>query len=311
MVSKTRRNQKHKRKTVKRKGGGSATETAIVPSSFCAVSPEPMPPEPLKPLFQDSAPFPKPWVNLESNILFTALVISETSVLGLRIKSLCALAGQDPYAGEIGSVLEMPHISIMNIYVPMIAKRSIHGYARSNIGFEMVAEIIAEVVKRHLIDKGNVLHSVNNSYSQFGKFVVKKFKDETMGHQKFIQTVYKPFKDDIVNSLGTLIGGEERHPIKCFPAYFPQGKAMQTFTHYTTDKTNKTSDFAISKYFEEDLSPHISLIKSEDPVERANFIQQVQAEDTRDMNQVELGSKDISSIFVSYMGKWAFIPLYV
>ena len=300
---------KRQRKTVKRKGGGSATVSALVPSSFCSVSPEPMPPEPLKPLFQDSAPFPKPWVNLDSNILFTALVISESSVLGLRIKSLSALAGQDPYAGEIGSVLEMPHISIMTVYIPMIAKRSIHGYARSDLGFAMVAEIIAEVVKKHLIDKGNVLHSENNVYSQFGKFVVKKFKDETRGHQKFVQNIYKPFKEDIVNSLGRLIGGEERSSIKCFPAYFPQGKAMQTFMHYTTDKTNKSSDFAISKYFEEDLSPHISLIKSDDPYERANFIRLVQAEDTRDMNQVELSSKDISSIFVSYMGKWASIPI--
>ena len=308
MVSKTLRKWRHRR-TVKRKGGGAPTEMALVPSSFCAISPEPMPREPLKPLFQDSAPFPKPWVNLESNILFTALVISESSVLGLRIKSLSALAGQDPYAGEIGSVLEMPHISIMNVYIPMIAKRSIHGYARSDLGFAMVAEIIAEVVKKHLIDKGNVLHSENNVYSQFGKFVVKKFKDETRGHQKFVQNIYKPFKEDIVNSLGRLIGGEERSSIKCFPAYFPQGKAMQTFMHYTTDKTNKSSDFAISKYFEEDLSPHISLIKSDDPYERANFIRLVQAEDTRDMNQVELSSKDISSIFVSYMGKWASIPI--
>lgn len=307
MVSNRKRDRR--KKTLRKKGGGSAAVTALVPSSLCSVSPEPMPAEPVTPLLHDNAPFPKPWLNVDSNILFTALVISESSVLGLGIKYLCALAGQDPYAGELSSVLEMPHISIMNVYIPMIAKRSIHGYARSDLGFAIVAETIAKVVKKHLIDKGNVLHSENNAYSQFGKFVVKKFKDETRGHQKFVQTVYKPFKEDIVNSLGLLIGGEGHTSIKCFPSYFPQGKAMQTFMHYTTDKTNKSSDFAISKYFEEDLSPHISLIKSDDPYERANFIQMVQAEDTRDMNRVELSSKDISYIFVSYMGKWVYIPV--
>jgi hypothetical protein len=303
------RRRRRQRKTAKRKGGASGQLSALVPQSFCSISPEPMPAEPLKPLLNDNAPFPKPWLNVESNILFTALVISENSTLGSKIKELCALVGQNPYSGELSAVLERPHISIMNVYIPMCTKKSIHGYARSDLGFAMVAEIIGGAVKRHLINKGTVLHSENNGYSQFGKFVVKKYKDTTRGHQKFVESVYKPFKEDIVDSLGRLLGGNKSSSMKCFPAYFPQGKAMQTFTHYSTDKSNKSSDFAISKYFEEDLSPHISLIKSDDVLQRERFIQQIQAENTTDMNQVSLDSTDVSSIFVSYMGKWTSISL--
>jgi len=295
--------RKQQRKTIKIKGGASA---ALVPSAFCSVSPEPLPAEPVKPLLNDNAPFPKPWLNVDSNILFTALVIAENSTLGMKIKELSALAGQNPYSGDLSAVLERPHISIMNIYLPAILKKSIHAYAMSSLGLAMVSNIIAGVVKKHIINTNNVLTAENNSYTQFGKFVVKKYKDES---GQFIENVYKPFKEDIVSSLSQLISSDKRAIIKCFPAYFPHGKVMHTFTHYSTDKSNKSSDFAISKYFEEDLSPHISLIKSDDPRERNNFIEEIQALNTSDMNQVELSSKDISSIFVSYMGKWTSLDL--
>ena len=75
----------------------SKAETALVPTKFCSTS---LKIKPLKPLiYDDAAPLvPKPWLNVESNILYAALIISETSDVGLKIKSLSALVGVNSFA---------------------------------------------------------------------------------------------------------------------------------------------------------------------------------------------------------------------
>lgn len=286
----------------------SKTETALVPTKFCSTNPKI---KPLKPLIYDDKPsfLPKPWPNIESNIIFTALVISETSDVGLRIKSLCALAGINPYANEMDDSLKMPHITLLSIFLPDVTKNSLHGYLSSDTGFKKTTEVISECVKKDIINKSIVLEAKNNKYMQFDTSVVKKFVYQKMGHQYFKDTIYKPFREDVINSLSKLISKDKISSIKCYPEFLDPQNPNELFTHYTTDKSNKISGFAVGKDFVGNFSPHISLIKSKDKAYREDFIKQIQGKDTHDINRIELSSKDISYIFLSYMRKWVYIPV--
>lgn len=287
------------------KSDDSKTDAALVSTKFCSSNPKI---KPLKPLiYDDVLPLVrKPWPNIESNILFTALVISEKSDIGLRIKSLSALAGVNSYTSEMGESLTIPHITLLRIFMPN--KNPHNGYFNSDKGFKKTTEIIFDCVKKHIMNKGIVLEAKNNIYMQFDTSVVKKFAYEK-GHSHFIYKIYKPFREDVINSLSKLTSQDKVTSMKCYPELLDPANPNELFTHYTTDKSNKTSGFAVEKRFIHNFNPHISIIKSTDKAYREDFINQIKSKDSLDINRVELSSKDISYVFVSYMGKWAYIPI--
>lgn len=286
----------------------SKAETALVPTKFCSTS---LKIKPLKPLiYDDAAPLvPKPWLNVESNILYAALIISETSDVGLKIKSLSALVGVNSYASEINDSLKKPHITLLRILLPDLTKNPLQGYFSSDLGFKKATEVISECVKKHIINKGIVLEAKNNEYMQFDTSVVKKFAYKQKGHSYFKYKIYKPFREDVINSLNKLISQDKISSIKCFPELLDPQNPNELFTHYTTDKSSKTSSFAVEKRFIHNFNPHISIIESKDKAYREDFINQIQGKDSLDINRIDLSSKDISHIFVSYLGKWNYIPV--
>lgn len=313
MKVKTKRRiyNRQKSRRVKSKGGSSESK-GFVPIPYCSRFPEPMPTCPSEPLIKDTAPFAKPWLNVNSNLLFIGLVIYDNSTLGYKIKELnLALGKEDPYSismEETGSKLAQPHITLMNIYVPELGVNSIHNLLMQDGNFSYIANTITDIVRQNIVKVPyKKLRSQNNEYEHFGNFVVKKYTDNTQDDfDNFITDRFLPFKSGIINYLMSLLPSSRgTFDIKsCCPAYFPRNKASQIFRHYSVDPEPNVSNFAISKYFEEDLSPHISLYNSPDKQDRDMFISNAKMMPTYDLNELELSPCTLSSVFVSYNGYW-------
>jgi hypothetical protein len=305
--------KRNKSYRLKRKlGGSSGHNIGILPSSFCSVAPDYLPVQPTEPLIADSAPFPKPWVNVNSNILFVALVISQDSALGEKITEINTIRNI-AYFEPTGNALNQPHISLLNVYIPELESDALHSILNSNKGFEHIAYKIKELVKTYIIKPpyNSVLRSTNNKYEHFGNFVVKKYTDNTRGDfSRFLNEYYTPFKTEFVAFLSALLHGASLSVSSCYPAYFPKHKPVQVFRHYSVNKSSpiKSSDFAISKYFEDDLKPHISLYKSSYEEDRNDFIEGLKKRDLEVLNEVELSPHVISSVYISYNGFWINIP---
>lgn len=298
--------QTKKKLRIRRRGGGQAQ----LPVPLCSVNPEHMPKEPAVPFIAGDTPFPKPWANVNSNIFFIGLVVSETSAVGKKIKSIAASANQDPFSGEQGAVLHKPHLTLLNTYLPEVEGNTLHSILTSKDGFTKAVTSVISLVKKNIIDKKPILLSKNGDFQTFGKFVVKKYDTNFFGHfTKFKNLCYKPFKDEFCDLLGSLIGSKQEYSSVCYPAYFPPDKLIQKFKHYSDDATMGYSNFAIAKYFEEDLSPHISLIKSIDDTYKAAFIGYLKQMYTGDLDVLEISTLNFSSVFISYMGNWATVDL--
>jgi hypothetical protein len=318
MMVKTKRkiNNRQKSRRVKTKGGSGGTK-GLIPIKYCSRFPETMPVCPSEPLITNTAPFAKPWLNVNSNLLFIGLVISEHSALGYKIRELnFALGKEDPYGvsmEETGSKLALPHITLMNIYIPELSEYSIHNMLMQDGNFSYIANTITSIIQQNIVKVPyKKLRSQNNIYEHFGNFVVKKYTDNSQGDfDNFINDRFLPFKTDIINSLlGLLPSCQDTVGVQsCCPAYFPRNKASQIFRHYSVDPEPNVSNFAISKYFEEDLSPHISLYNSPDKQDRDMFISNAKTMATNDLDELELSPCGISSVFVSYNGAWVNTPL--
>jgi len=293
------------RKKLRNKRGGGG-----LPLPLCSVDPEHMPKAPVVPFIDGDTPFPKPWVNVNSNIFFIGLVVSETSAIGKKIKTIAASANQDPYLGDMGAVLLKPHLTLLNTYLPQIEGNTLHSMLSSKEGFTKAVTGVISLVKKNIIDKKPVLLSKNGDFQSFGKFVVKKYDTNFFGHfTKFKNACYKPFKDEFCELLGSFIGSKQAYSSVCYPAYFPPDRLIQKFIHYSDDATMGYSNFAIAKYFEEDLSPHISLIKSNDEAFKVAFIEYLKQMYTGELDILEISPLNFSSVFISYMGNWASVDL--
>jgi hypothetical protein len=263
-----------------------------------------------KPVLDVNAKSARAWQNVESNILVAALIISKTSVLGKKIRKVCALAGHDPYDNEKDQLyLEAPHITVLGLQVPNVTKNTLHEYLISESGFSAAVDIIVNRVKKYILNKKIILHSYNKKYLEFDNKVVKKFLDKKSSRHNFIDKVHKPFTKDVINSLLELIGQDVVSTTRCRPAIVEPGKPNDVFTHYISDKSDNDSEIAVHNEFTGDFSPHISLINSPDATYRTNFIKRIQAVDTRELNRIELSSAEISHIFILYKKKAVYLPV--
>ena len=303
----TRKYRKSVRGT-KRLRGGASNIKAVLPLELCQTDPEHMPVRPEKPSIYGDEPFPRPWPTVKSNILFIGLVVSENSHIGRQITSISAAAGQRPFAGPNGPNLQKPHLSLCNVYIPTLGGKSLHEFLSQEAGFTSATSAIAGLVKTYITDKKPTLLSENNEFQSYGKFVVKKYTKNSFSHLKrFLTNCYNPFKEAFVAKLGDFINSDVSKRKNCYPAYFPPEKPNQSFRHYSGSPNARgemtVSDFAISKYFEEDLSPHISLIKSNDAAFKESFIENLKLWNTSDLNVLEISKTNFTSVFISYMGK--------
>lgn len=302
------------RRRTRRSKGGASNINARLPLELCSVDPDHMPAKPEKPLIEGDEPFPRPWAKAKSDILFVGLVVSESSPIGKQITSIASSVDQKPFAGRNSAILQKPHLSLCNVYVPTLGGKSLHSVLTDEAGFASLTAAIASLIKTHITDKKPTLLSIDKEFQSYGKFVVKKYTKDTFSHyRQFLAKCYYPFKEAFVSTLGGFIERDVKFRTYCYPAYFPPEKQNQSFRHYSGSPLLEgkiaVSDFAISRYFENDLSPHISLIKSNDEAYKMGFIENLKQIDTRALNVLEISKVNFSSIFISYMGKWVYIDL--
>ena len=284
------------------------------PEKFCSKAGV-MPPEPKESLIHDTAPFAKPWLDINSNVLFIALAVNPDSPLGLMLSKIATDVEQVAFKPYTGGPFRNPHISLMNVYIPEnTAKATLHTLFNNPAIFDKVATMIFKLIAKYIINSENLLVSNYDKYKHFGKFIVKTYDDNSIGNfTYFINSSFKPFREEFILLLGKLLDPTNKafHTDICYPAYFPEYKSVPKFKHYRVlrDTTTDNSDFAINTYFDTEYKPHISIVNDSN-VDVDTYIPSIKQWDAINsfdllfLNNVILNSENFSSVFISYNGNF-------